>query len=60
VAIFCVISVGIFYHAIEHMRCPDLFTGLFYEWHLKYIFYYPYYQFFGETFDEKMGIDTGK
>ncbi|XP_048771384.2 transient receptor potential cation channel subfamily M member 8-like isoform X2 [Ostrea edulis] len=57
--IFFVLGVGTFYHAILHQRCPDLFSGSFYHWHIWFIFYYPYYQFFGETFEEKMGIDVG-
>ncbi|XP_062585980.1 transient receptor potential cation channel subfamily M member 5-like isoform X2 [Saccostrea cucullata] len=54
---FFVLGVGIFIEAMIHRNQPDLFPGKWYDWRIWRIIYYPFYQYYGETFDDALGIE---
>lgn len=63
--IFMIIGVGIFYVALlQKNESMTTFSGKWSKWKIWYIIYYPYFQLYGEIFDDKLGFkhddDHGK
>ncbi|XP_078339995.1 transient receptor potential cation channel subfamily M member 8-like isoform X3 [Crassostrea virginica] len=57
VMIFMIIGVGIFYVALlQKNESMTTFSGKWSKWKIWYIIYYPYFQLYGEIFDDKLGF----
>lgn len=56
VVAFLIIGVGVFYEALRDNSGMDM-SGKWYEWSLWNILFHPFYQLFGEMFEDKFGFD---